>query len=91
MQGELAVQGPALFREYWGRPEATAAAFDAQGFFLTGDTVSCEGQPPYYKVLSSSYHARILAATCENTAARHKQLTTALLGSCPCCSDQLSA
>jgi long-subunit acyl-CoA synthetase (AMP-forming) len=48
--GELAVAGPALFREYWGRPEATAAAFDADGFFLTGDTVSYEGQPPYYKV-----------------------------------------
>jgi malonyl-CoA/methylmalonyl-CoA synthetase len=39
-----------LFREYWGRPEATAAAFDAEGYFLTGDTVSLEGQPPYYKV-----------------------------------------
>jgi len=39
-----------LFREYWGRPEATAAAFDAEGFFLTGDTVSLEGNPPYYRV-----------------------------------------
>jgi long-subunit acyl-CoA synthetase (AMP-forming) len=48
--GELAVRGPMLFREYWGRPEATAAAFDSEGFFLTGDTVSLEGQPPYYKV-----------------------------------------
>lgn len=50
LQGELAVRGPGLFREYWGRAEATAAAFDQQGFFLTGDTVSLEGQPPYYKV-----------------------------------------
>lgn len=49
-QGELAVSGPMLFREYWGRPEATAAAFDTHGFFLTGDTVSLEGEPPYYKV-----------------------------------------
>lgn len=48
--GELAVCGPMLFREYWGRPEATAAAFDAEGYFLTGDTVSLEGDPPYYKV-----------------------------------------
>lgn len=50
VQGELAVKGPMLFREYWGRPEATAAAFDAEGFFLTGDTVALEGTPPYYKV-----------------------------------------
>jgi hypothetical protein len=49
-QGELAVRGLMLFREYWGRPEATAAAFDADGYFLTGDTVSLEGEPPYYKV-----------------------------------------
>ena len=48
--GELAVRGPMLFREYWGRPEASAAAFDAEGYFLTGDTVSLEGEPPYYKV-----------------------------------------
>jgi non-ribosomal peptide synthetase component E (peptide arylation enzyme) len=48
--GELAVRGPMLFREYWGRPEATAEAFDSQGYFLTGDTVSLEGQPPYYRV-----------------------------------------
>lgn len=64
MEGELAVRGPALFREYWGRPEATAAAFDAQGYFLTGDTVSCEGQPPYYKVRGNSCHARVIAAPC---------------------------
>lgn len=44
------MRGPMLFREYWGRPEATAAAFDADRYFLTGDTVSFEGEPPYYKV-----------------------------------------
>lgn len=48
--GELAVRGPMLFREYWGRSDATAAAFDEQGYFLTGDTVSLEGNPPYYRV-----------------------------------------
>jgi acyl-CoA synthetase (AMP-forming)/AMP-acid ligase II len=48
--GELAVRGSMLFQQYWGRPEATASAFDADGFFLTGDTVSLEGNPPYYRV-----------------------------------------
>lgn len=47
--GELRVQGPQLFREYWKRPEATAEAFDEQGFFLTGDTAVLEGG--YYKLL----------------------------------------
>jgi acyl-CoA synthetase (AMP-forming)/AMP-acid ligase II len=44
------VRGPGLFREYWGRKDATAAAFDADGFFMTGDVVALDGeQPPYYK------------------------------------------
>ena len=37
--GELQVRGPALFREYWRRPEETAAAFTADGWFRTGDEV----------------------------------------------------
>lgn len=53
-QGELAVRGPMLFREYWGRQQATAEAFDEDGYFLTGDTVSFEGQPPYYRVSGNS-------------------------------------
>jgi malonyl-CoA/methylmalonyl-CoA synthetase len=34
--GELLVRGPAVFAGYWGRPEATAAAF-VDGWFRTGD------------------------------------------------------
>ena len=37
--GELQVRGPTLFREYWRRPEETAAAFTADGWFRTGDEV----------------------------------------------------
>jgi long-subunit acyl-CoA synthetase (AMP-forming) len=39
-----------LFREYWGRQEATAAAFDSSGYFATGDIVEVAGDPPYYRV-----------------------------------------
>jgi malonyl-CoA/methylmalonyl-CoA synthetase len=35
--GEIQVKGPGVFREYWGKPEATAAAFTADGWFRTGD------------------------------------------------------
>lgn len=37
--GELQVRGPLLFREYWRRPEETAEAFTADGWFRTGDEV----------------------------------------------------
>jgi malonyl-CoA/methylmalonyl-CoA synthetase len=34
--GEVEIRSPALFAEYWGRPDATAAAFH-DGWFRTGD------------------------------------------------------
>lgn len=35
--GVLLVKGPQVFREYFGNPEATAEAFDADAYFNTGD------------------------------------------------------
>jgi malonyl-CoA/methylmalonyl-CoA synthetase len=35
--GEVLLRGPNVFDHYWERPEATAAAFDADGWFSTGD------------------------------------------------------
>ena len=35
--GEIQVRGPNLFTEYLNRPDATAAAFTAEGWFRTGD------------------------------------------------------
>jgi malonyl-CoA/methylmalonyl-CoA synthetase len=49
--GEVLVRGAQLFAGYWGRPEATAAAFDPDGFFLTGDVGVEEGHPPYIRLL----------------------------------------
>ena len=40
--GEVLVRGPGIFREYWGRPEATAAAFTEGGWFRTGDVAARE-------------------------------------------------
>ena len=38
-QGELRVRGPCVFKEYWGKPEATAKEFDEEGWFKPGDIV----------------------------------------------------
>ena len=44
-RGEVAIRSAANFSEYWGKPEATAAAFTADGYFLTGDigTLDADG------------------------------------------------
>ncbi|WP_291982870.1 AMP-binding protein [Candidatus Accumulibacter sp. ACC005] len=35
--GEILVKGPMLLREYYKRPDATAEAINADGYFMTGD------------------------------------------------------
>src|SRR6202012_4383025 len=36
-RGEGAIRSVCNFKEYWNRPDATAAAFSPDGYFLTGD------------------------------------------------------
>ena len=47
--GEIEVRGPQVFREYWGRPAETAAAF-RDGWFRTGDEARI-GKGGYYRIL----------------------------------------
>lgn len=35
--GEIQVKGPNIFKEYWGKPEATRDTFTDDGWFKTGD------------------------------------------------------
>jgi len=41
--GKIQVRGPGVFAQYWQKPEATAAAFTADGWFETGDVALREG------------------------------------------------
>ena len=44
--GEICVRGPQVMRGYWNRPEETARAMTADGFFRTGDVaiLQADGQ-----------------------------------------------
>ncbi|HMO57063.1 MAG TPA: long-chain fatty acid--CoA ligase, partial [Roseiflexaceae bacterium] len=45
-EGELLVRGPMVMKEYWNRPEETAATVDADGWLRTGDI--CKTDPDGY-------------------------------------------
>jgi fatty-acyl-CoA synthase len=40
--GELRLKGPSVTTGYWNQPEATAAAFDEDGYLKTGDLAYCD-------------------------------------------------
>jgi fatty-acyl-CoA synthase len=48
--GELVLKGPAACSGYFNNPEATAAAFDAQGWFHTGDLARADADGFFYIV-----------------------------------------
>ncbi len=48
--GEIALSGPQVMRGYWNRPDETAAAFTASGFFRTGD-IGVMDERGYVKII----------------------------------------
>lgn len=42
--GDLCVKGKSVFKEYYKDPEATAAVFDEEGFFNTGDSAMIDSK-----------------------------------------------
>jgi malonyl-CoA/methylmalonyl-CoA synthetase len=47
--GEIQVRGPHVFKGYWQRPDATEEAFDAEGWFNTGD-LGWRSKDGYYTI-----------------------------------------
>jgi fatty-acyl-CoA synthase len=43
-KGEVLVRGPNVMAGYWGRPDATAQAIDAEGWFRTGDIAYADSE-----------------------------------------------
>lgn len=50
--GEIQIQGENVFKEYWGKPEATLETFTEDGWFKTGDVAVVE--QGYYRILGRS-------------------------------------
>jgi long-chain acyl-CoA synthetase len=48
--GEIAIRGHNVMKGYWNRPEATAAAIDADGWFHTGDLALVDDDGYYFIV-----------------------------------------
>ncbi|MEV2275315.1 long-chain fatty acid--CoA ligase [Nocardiopsis sp. NPDC049922] len=48
--GEIVVQGPNVMRGYWGRPDDTARAHTADGWFRTGDVATADAEGFVYIV-----------------------------------------
>jgi long-chain acyl-CoA synthetase len=48
--GEIAIRGHNVMKGYWNRPEATAEAIDADGWFHTGDVARVDEQGRFFIV-----------------------------------------
>ncbi|MCA0323587.1 MAG: long-chain fatty acid--CoA ligase [Actinobacteria bacterium] len=48
--GEIQIRGANVMKGYWGRPDATALAIDADGWFSTGD-IATRDEEGYYRIV----------------------------------------
>lgn len=48
--GEIQIRGHNVMKGYWGRPDATAAAIDTEGWFSTGD-IATRDEEGYYRIV----------------------------------------
>ncbi len=77
--GEIQIKGVNVFKEYWGKAEATEKAFTEDGWFKTGDVAVVENG--YYRILGrdsvdiiKSGGYKISALEIEEVLRKHPQL-----------------
>ncbi|SOD62714.1 malonyl-CoA/methylmalonyl-CoA synthetase [Streptomyces zhaozhouensis] len=87
--GEIQVRGPNLFSGYLNQPEATAGAFDAEGWFRTGDVATRDSTGGYRIVgrrstdLIKSGGYKIGAGEIENVLLAHPEVAEAAVTAGP--------
>ena len=80
--GEIQIKGPYVTSGYFGRPDATAEAFTADGFFRTGDlgVANADGSASYVGRLKEMFKSggyNIYPAEIEQALAEHPAVLTA--------------
>jgi len=80
--GELCFRGPHVSAGYWNRPEETARAYDADGWFHTGDMARVDADGFFYiagraKDMFISGGVNVYPAEIENVLLQHPELADA--------------
>lgn len=87
--GELLLKGPMVMAGYRGKPELTAAAFDEDGWLLTGDIFTTD-EAGYYRIIDRKREIIVTSAG-KNVSPVHVENTIAascpLVGSAVCIGD----
>ena len=78
--GELAIKGPNVMLGYYNDEEATKAAFDEEGYFLTGDLVCIDSESGHYKIVGRLKNMIVTA----NGKKIFPEEIEVLLEKCPC-------
>lgn len=86
--GELWFGGPGITPGYWNRPDATAAAFSADGWLKSGDLARCDEDGFYYvvgriKEMFISGGENVYPAEVENVLAQHPAILEAAVVGVP--------
>lgn len=86
--GELCVRGPLLMQGYFGKPEATAEAIDADGWLHTGDIARQDGEGYLWAIdrkkdliLTAGYN--VYPAEIERVIAMHPAVAMVAVGAVP--------